>query len=286
MKMRGTVQHRPAPSPVTATAWRKHVAVKDTDQGAFKALKMAAVTATLASLALSVSASEAVEPVYFGNGCYWGRQYDMIKTEESMGRTAKDISAVVGYAGGRKTSPSGKVCYYYTNELDTIYEKLGHAEVVQVELRDNGTQMTKEDQFRAYAKTYFAEFNKLRSGKMQRQDPQDMGAGYRNTIGIPGGVRSELFKILQEENVNHMDLKEGSGNEYQGPLGVATEGDELNTVWVIDSNKFPFFRAEVYHQFHNGLGKKFPSSYTKDLKEAALAKKLIGETGCPEWSMF
>ncbi len=145
---------------------------------ASEALKLVAVTATLASLALSASASDAVEPVYFGNGCYWGRQYDFVKTEQTkLGRTEKDISAVVGYAGGRKDSPSGKVCYYYTNELDTIYEKLGHAEVVQVELRDDNSQMSKEDQFRMYARTYFSEFNKLRNGKMQRQDPQDMGAG-------------------------------------------------------------------------------------------------------------
>ena len=27
--------------------------------------------------------------------------------------------------------------------------------------------------------------------------PQDMGPGYRNVIGIPGGVRSPLFKVLQ-----------------------------------------------------------------------------------------
>lgn len=212
-----------------------------------------------AGLALSLASSPAlaassdIEPVYFGNGCYWGRQFDMYKTEEAMGRTGKDISAVVGYAGGRKTSPSGKVCYYYTPEVDTIYEKLGHAEVVQVELR--GENGSKEDQFRRYARTYFSEFNPLRSGKMQRQDPQDAGAGYRNTIGIPGGIQSELFKILEEENVHKMNLREGSGNEYQGPLGVASEGDELNTVWVIDSNKFPFYPAEVYHQFHNGLGR-------------------------------
>lgn len=30
---------------------------------------------------------------------------------------------------------------------------------------------------------------------------QDMGPGYRNVIGIPGGVRSPLFKVLQ---VNHI----------------------------------------------------------------------------------
>ena len=219
-----------------------------------------------------------IEPVYFGNGCFWGRQYDFVKAEESIGRSGKDISAVVGYAGGRKASPSNKVCYYYTPEVDTIYEKLGHAEVVQVQLRGE----SKEDQFRRYAKTYFGEFRRLPNGKMQRQDPQDVGAGYRNVIGIPGGVSSDLFKILQDENVNHMVLREGSGNEY-GSFGRAKEGDELNTVWIIDSTKFPFYQAELYHQFHNGLGKKFPAEYTKDLKETAVENNLVKETGCPEY---
>lgn len=226
----------------------------------------------------AVAGTTGIEPVYFGNGCFWGRQYDFVKAEEDMGRTGKDISAVVGYAGGRQSSPSNKVCYYYTPEVDTIYEKLGHAEVVQVELRGE----EKEDQFRRYAKTYFSEFRRLRNGKMQRQDPQDTGAGYRNTIGIPGGVHSNLFKILQEENVNTMNLKEGSGNEYTG-LGKAREDDELNTVWIIDSDKFPFYQAELYHQFHNGLGKRFPTTYTKDLKEVAVENKIVKETGCPEY---
>jgi hypothetical protein len=37
--------------------------------------------------------------------------------------------------------------------------------------------------------------------------------------------------------------------------GAPTEGDELNVVWVVDSESLPFYRGEVYHQFHNGLGK-------------------------------
>lgn len=32
---------------------------------------------------------------------------------------------------------------------------------------------------------------------MQRLDPQDAGPAYRNVIGLPGGVRSPLFKILE-----------------------------------------------------------------------------------------
>lgn len=39
-------------------------------------------------------------------------------------------------------------------------------------------------------------------------------AGYRNVIGLPGGVDSPFFPILQEANVNGMRLLPGNGNEY------------------------------------------------------------------------
>ena len=32
---------------------------------------------------------------------------------------------------------------------------------------------------------------------MQRLDPQDAGPAYRNVVGLPGGVNSPLFKILE-----------------------------------------------------------------------------------------
>jgi hypothetical protein len=41
-------------------------------------------------------------------------------------------------------------------------------------------------------------------------------------------------------------------------------------------------RAEVYHQFHNGLGKVFSPAYTRDLKQAVLSSGKIGPTGCLE----
>ncbi len=43
---------------------------------------------------------------------------------------------------------------------------------------------------------YFSQFRKTPFG-MLRLDPQDAGPGYRNVIGIPGGVSSPLFQILQ-----------------------------------------------------------------------------------------
>lgn len=81
--------------------------------------------------AASAASESAATPIYFGNGCYWGRQYDFVNTEKALGRSAEQISSVVGYAGGRRQSPDGRVCYYRADEL-TVYEQLGHAEVVQV----------------------------------------------------------------------------------------------------------------------------------------------------------
>lgn len=41
------------------------------------------------------------------------------------------------------------------------------------------------------------------------------GPGYRNVVGLPGGVSSSYFKLLQEANVNNMELREGKGNVYE-----------------------------------------------------------------------
>lgn len=41
-------------------------------------------------------------PVYFGNGCFWGRQKEFVDAEKAMGRTSEQVSAVVGYAGGKQ----------------------------------------------------------------------------------------------------------------------------------------------------------------------------------------
>jgi hypothetical protein len=48
----------------------------------------------------------------------------------------------------------------------------------------------------AFADKYFAQFRRTPFG-MMRLDPQDAGPGYRNVIGLSGGISSPLFKILQ-----------------------------------------------------------------------------------------
>ena len=38
----------------------------------------------------------------------------------------------------------------------------------------------------------------------------------------------------------------------------------------------------MYHQFHDGLGYKFPEEYTVELKKNAMRRGLVVNTGCPE----
>jgi hypothetical protein len=54
----------------------------------------------LASLDSRPALAETPTPVYFGNGCFWGRQKDYVDKERAMGRQGGQVSAVVGYAGG------------------------------------------------------------------------------------------------------------------------------------------------------------------------------------------
>mmetsp|Transcript_10268 Transcript_10268/g.25555 ORF Transcript_10268/g.25555 Transcript_10268/m.25555 type:complete len:315 (-) Transcript_10268:124-1068(-) len=231
------------------------------------------------------------ETVYFGNGCFWGRQFDFVNTEKKLGRTPDEISALVGYAGGQRAGPDGKVCYYLSDPR-TVYERLGHAEVVQLALSTDSTDKATQE-FRTFADTYFKQFRRTDAG-MQRLDPQDAGPGYRNVIGLPGGVSSPLFKVLQDANVNGMELREGKGGAWEkvtrqsqeaikvGSDERINEDDLLNVVWVVDSTSLPFYRAERYHQFHTGIGKLFPKEYLWDLKNTAAANGKIGSTGCPE----
>ena len=60
----------------------------------------------------------------------------------------------------------------------------------QVSLRNEAA----ESELREFAKTYFSQFKRTPLG-MMRLDPQDVGAGYRNVIGLPGGIRSPLMKV-------------------------------------------------------------------------------------------
>ena len=211
---------------------------------------------------------------YFGNGCFWGRQHTFYEAERRLGRSDDEITSVVGYAGGANERNAEKpVCYYY-GAADTVYERLGHCEVVAVDARN-------ASELRTLADAYFASFQRIPGLGMQRVDPQDAGPGYRNCIALPGGMDSPMFAAVEEANVHGMRLVRGEGNVMKSGA-KPTETDVVNQVWIYDSTKLPFYPAEVYHQFHDGLGYKFPLEYTRGVKANALQRGLIEQTGCPE----
>ena len=100
----------------------------------------------------------------------------------------------------------------------------------------------------------------------------DRGGEYRSVIGLPGGVKSELYKAVVAANRGRMELKEGRGDD----------DDARGAVWVYDSEVFPAHRAENYHQFHDGFarGEDYPSSYN-NIKNVLDADGALPDTGCP-----
>ena len=72
-----------------------------------------------------------------------------------------------------------------------------------------------------------------------------------------------------------MPLRHGTGGPHRD------KQDEY-LVWVYDSNQFPFFKGEEYHQFHPNtvLGRWVPQSYTGKLKEVQKAEGRLKLEGC------
>lgn len=103
--------------------------------------------------------------------------------------------------------------------------------------------------------------------------------GYKAMLECKLGL-NVLSGLMQERNKNGMELIPSDGNDFE--KGKAKDTDQINVVYIVDSDKLPFYRAEQYHQFHNGIGKPFSKEYTVDLKRALASNGRIGPTGCPE----
>uniref|UniRef100_A0A7S0J2C6 peptide-methionine (S)-S-oxide reductase n=1 Tax=Calcidiscus leptoporus TaxID=127549 RepID=A0A7S0J2C6_9EUKA len=211
--------------------------------------------------------------VYFGNGCFWERQWAYFNVEQypPFSRPAEQATALVGYAGG--TGRAGAtVCYHCAGGCSSDYTELGHAEVVQVLLDTNKS----EEQIRALAANFFSSFTGP-DGARQRPDPMDIGAPYRSVIGLPGGASSPLFPQVQQANAHGMLLVASQSGHNP---------DHPNTVYVYDTAAFPFFRGERYHQYHSNFfwseGMPYPSKYIHELWRTRCDFRPVD--GCPEGS--
>ncbi len=70
----------------------------------------------------------------------------------------------------------------------------------------------------------------------------DRGGEYRSLLGLPGGTSNPAYPAVEAAaTAKGMTLVLGKGNDP----------DTLGTkkVFVYDTAKFPFYQAEVYHQF-------------------------------------
>jgi peptide methionine sulfoxide reductase MsrA len=200
--------------------------------------------------------------LYFGQGCFWHLQHDIVKEEvDVLGRKGGDITALAGYAGGNKVGDKGRVCYHNL-AMAPDYGQMGHTEVVNVSMP--------EDKIGAFAKKYFDDADRYPMG---RADPQDRGTEYRSAIGIPGGMDGKYFDAVKAANAGRLELLKGEGND----------ADTVRTkkVWIYDSDKYPFYQGEVYHQFHDDMLESYSKPY-KGLKDTVLKIGSLKKVECPE----
>lgn len=213
--------------------------------------------------AASSSDDELVE-VYFGCGCFWHVQHEFVEAEKRiLGRSDSELTARAGYAGGKAGALNDKVCYHNALSISD-YGSLGHGEVVRLQIPPS--------KFSDFA----TEYCNLFSEQGYRPDQAgDRGLEYRNLVGFPGGTKGDYAKEL-------VQASQQAGDKLDFAKGKGDDGDMRALVWIMDSNEFPFYVAEQYHQFHDGFnfGENYPNSYN------GLASKLnkegtLGKSDCP-----
>lgn len=245
----------------------------------------AATVATAAFPERARAAEEENIEVYFGCGCFWHVQHELVEVERrTLGRTDMQITARAGYAGARARGKDGRVCYHNA-ALAPDYGSLGHAEAVRLEIPPSS--------FPAFARAYLALFDEDGNRPDQRGDK---GREYRNLVGLPGGMSSpyaaQLVRIAREDK-EKLAIVKGEGGDrtaagsgrYSGNVPTGRKGEDTDIPalsYVMDTADFPFYVGERYHQFHNGfrLDEIYPRSYN-NLAGTLAGKGLLGDSRCP-----
>lgn len=229
--------------------------------------------------------------VYVGAGCFWHIQHELVKWEQTvLGRSPDEITAVVGYAGAALVDGGGNtqkaVCYNTKDETD--YGAMGHTEAVAIKVPKSRLEAFLRDVF----------FSLFSSRDGERADPQDVGPEYRSAIFLPFGKDEKE----ERENVGGSAARTGSFGVYEALLrrtndesrsgkapmtllpGRGSDPDTLGRgglIWVLDSDRYPFYRGEMWHQFHDDMVEKYPEKYHR-LKDTLVKNGRVAPTGCPE----
>jgi len=187
--------------------------------------------------------------LYFGAGCFWHIQHVFVEAEKSLlKRNESSFTAFAGYAGATASTPSSRPCYT---------DSQVHAEVVGFTIPNSSVAQ--------FASVYFGMFV-----GHDRSHTNDRGPAYRAVIGLPGGISGSLFNVIKSSQPQDKkwELREGKGDD----------ADTLGSkhIWVYDSTKFPFYQAEIYHQFHNDYlpGGVYGASYNSFRSKYACLGKL------------
>ena len=103
----------------------------------------------------------------------------------------------------------------------------------------------------------------------------DRGAEYRSLMGLPGGVAHPKYpEVVEVASKSGFSLVSGKGNDPD------TLGKQV--VYIMDSNEFPFYQAEVYHQYHNDFqSPPYGKNYNK-LADIAFEDGRIKSVMCPD----
>lgn len=218
---------------------------------------------TIATTNPAQAADSSLVDVYFGTGCYWHIQHEFILAEQKLlKRKSVDFTSMTGYAGGTAADKQGRVCYHNFQGV-ADYGKLGHGEVVGMTIPQSSIG--------DFAKEYFSYFTE----KGERVDPMDRGGEYRALIGLPGGMENPYYQeVLDAATAKGMKLELGKGNDP----------DTLGTkkVYVYDIQKFPFYQAEIYHQYHNDFQSPAYGKEYNNLANTAFERGGLKLTGCPD----
>mmetsp|Transcript_15874 Transcript_15874/g.32531 ORF Transcript_15874/g.32531 Transcript_15874/m.32531 type:complete len:290 (+) Transcript_15874:72-941(+) len=214
---------------------------------------------------LAMADEDVATPLYFGVGCFWHIQHEFVVQGEQqmLGRGPNQLTSAAGYAGGKSTDNEGRVCYHNFKGV-ADYGKLGHGEVVGMTIP--------QSKIGDFSELYFSLYNPKTK---DRVDPMDRGAEYRSLIGLPGGMKHTSYPSIENAAEKAgFKLVEGKGND----------GDTLGKqiVYVYDSTKFPFYQAEVYHQFHNDFQSPAYGRKYNELADAAFDDGRLKGTGCPD----
>ena len=211
---------------------------------------------------------ERLESLYVGCGCFWHLQHSIAVYERDiLGRKGSTFTCQTGYAGGNGgTDEHGRVCYHNSPGNIGDCSKLGHGEVVNVQIPSARLLDFIQNLY----------LNQFDSKTHDRIDPMDIGPEYRNIIGLSNGTNHPLYSsITKIAKKSGYILKAGSGSD---PDTL----DRNGLIHVYDTKIYPFYQAEIYHQFHNDFQVLPYGTKYNNLANRALDDGRLHRVSCPD----